>query len=259
MATFRVQRVNLEEEKLFSKRGKARKDKRVAYNLAQQRKANQQKTTQQSTVKQPVVSTSPVQQQGQSNSTPPAGSTLQLNPSDFQQSNPVNNNSTSQSGNKQTVVQSKTNTSSQSGSTNNQNTTNAGNNNVTAKPLPDIKPENVVIGQQPTGQQGTTGNVDWGQLGSNALSYGKKKLKPLAIGAGVLAGATLAGTALLANKAGKAVAQGADAVGDRLEENRRWRREERMAKRLIKAGYNPYQEGQRIGGYAFTNQGGYYR
>ncbi len=228
MATFRVQRVDLEEEKLFSKRGKARK-------------SNQRKITQKSTVKIPGASSTP-----QQNFAPPAGSTLQLNPSDFQQSNSVINST----GNKQTVVQSKV---TQSGSTNNQDTINTGNNSITDKPLSNIKPENVVIGQQPTGQQGTTGNVDWGRLGGDMKKWTWNKAKPLVIGAGLATAAAAAGTIYAANKAGKAIAKGADELEDRLEENRRWRREERMAKRLLKAGYNPYQEGQRIGGYAFTN------
>ena len=249
MATFRLQRIDLEEEKLFSKRGKARRDKRVAYNLAQQRKANQQKLT---TSSKPVVSSpsSPVQQ-SQPTSIPPAGSTLQLNPSDFQQSSVMsNNNSTLQTGggnNKQNTSspsQPQTNTTTSSGSTNSQSTT--------TKPLPNIKPEDVVIGQQSTGQQGTTGRVNWGQLGKNAFGKAKPFLKGAALTAGVLAAGTLAGTALMANKASKAISEGADKMGERLDENRRWRREEKMAKRLIKAGYNPYQEGQRIGGYAFT-------
>lgn len=247
MATFRLQRIDLGEERLFSKRGKVRRDKRVAYNLAQQRKANQQKLT---TIPKPVVSStssSPVQQ-SQPTSVPPAGSTLQLNPSDFQQSSVMsNNNSTLQTGgnNKQNTSQPQTNTTTSSGSTNSQSST-------TTKPLPNIKPENVVIGQQPTGQQGTTGSVNWGQLGKSAFGKAKPILKGAALTAGVLAAGTLAGTALMANKVGKAVSEGAENIGDRLEENRRWRREEKMAKRLIKAGYNPYQEGQRIGGYAFT-------
>lgn len=250
MATFRLQRIDLEEEKLFSKRGKVRRDKRVAYNLAQQRKANQQKLT---TSSKPVVSSpsSPVQQ-SQPTSIPPAGSTLQLNPSDFQQSSVMsNNNSTLQTGgnNKQNTLlpsQPQTNTTTSSGSTNSQNTT------TTTKPLPNIKPEDVVIGQQSTGQQGTTGSVNWGQLGKSAFGKAKPILKGAALTAGVLAAGTLAGTALMANKASKAISEGADKMGERLDENRRWRREEKMAKRLIKAGYNPYQEGQRIGGYAFT-------
>ena len=234
MATFRLQRIDLEEEKLFSKRGKVRRDKRVAYNLAQQRKANQQKLT---TTPKPVVSSpsSPVQQ-SQPTSVPPAGSTLQLNPSDFQQSS----------------VMSKNNSTLQTGGNNKQNTPSQPQTNTTTKPLPNIKPENVVIGQQPTGQQGTTGSVNWGQLGKSAFGKAKPILKGAALTAGVLAAGTLAGTALMANKAGKAISEGADKMGERLDENRRWRREEKMAKRLIKAGYNPYQEGQRIGGYAFT-------
>lgn len=249
MATFRLQRIDLEEEKLFSKRGKVRRDKRVAYNLAQQRKANQQKLT---TTPKPVVSSpsSPVQQ-SQPTSVPPAGSTLQLNPSDFQQSSVMSkNNSTLQTGgnNKQNTPsqpQTNTTTTTSNESTSSQSTT-------TTKPLPNIKPENVVIGQQPTGQQGTTGSVNWGQLGKSAFGKAKPILKGAALTAGVLAAGTLAGTALMANKAGKAISEGTDKMGERLDENRRWRREEKMAKRLIKAGYNPYQEGQRIGGYAFT-------
>ena len=251
MATFRLQRIDLEEEKLFSKRGKVRRDKRVAYNLAQQRKANQQKPT---TISKPVVSPSPSSspvQQSQPTSVPPAGSTLQLNPSDFQQSSVMsNNNSTLQTGgnNKQNTPSPSQpqNTTTSSGSTG------SGSQSTTTKPLPDIKPENVVIGQQPTGQQGTTGSVNWGQLGKSAFGKAKPILKGAALTAGVLAAGTLAGTALMANKAGKAVSEGSDKMGERLDENRRWRREEKMAKRLIKAGYNPYQEGQRIGGYAFT-------
>ena len=245
MATFRLQRIDLEEEKFFSKRGKVRRDKRVAYNLAQQRKANQQKLT---TASNPRVSSSSIQQ-GQPTSVPPAGSTLQLNPSDFQQSSVMsNNNSILQTGgnNKQNISSSKpqTDTTTSNGSTGSQSTT--------TKPLPNIKPENVVIGQQPTGQQGTTGNVDWGKLGQGAL----KKAKPIFKGAGIALGAGLLATGAAAlygaKKVGQAVNEGAENMGDRLEENRRWRREEKMAKRLIKAGYNPYQDGQRIGGYAFT-------
>ena len=242
MATYKIKIIS---EKLFSKRGKVRRDKRTAYNLAQQRKANQQKLT---TASKPIVS-SPVQQ-GQLTSVPPAGSTLQLNPSDFQQSSVMsNNNSTLQTGgnNKQNISSSsqpQTNTTISNGSTGSQSTT--------IKPLPNIKPENVVIGQQPTSQQGTTGNVDWGKLGQSTL----KKAKPIFKGAGIALGAGLLATGAAAlygaKKVGQAVNEGAENMGDRLEENRRWRREEKMAKRLIKAGYNPYQDGQRIGGYAFT-------
>ena len=131
-------------------------------------------------------------------------------------------------------------------------TTSTNNQTTTTKPLPNIKPENVVIGQQSTGQQGTTGSVNWGQLGKDAFGKAKPILKGAALTAGVLAAGTLAGTALMANKTGKAISESADKMGERLDENRRWRREEKMAKRLLKAGYNPYQEGQRIGGYAFT-------
>lgn len=243
MATYKIKIIS---EKFFSKRGKVRRDKRVAYNLAQQRKANQQKLT---TAPKPIVSSSPVQQ-GQPTSVPSAGLTLQLNPSDFQQSSVMsNNNSTLQTGgnNKQNISSSsqpQTNSTTSNGSTNSQSTT--------TKPLPNIKPENVVIGQQPTGQQGTTGNVDWGKLGQSTL----KKAKPIFKGSGIALGAGLLATGAAAlygaKKVGQAVNEGAENMGDRLEENRRWRREEKMAKRLIKAGYNPYQDGQRIGGYAFT-------
>lgn len=229
MATYKIKIIS---EKLFSKRGKVRRDKRTAYNLAQQRKANQQKQNNINPQK-PIV-------------TP--------------------NNGT----NNATILQKPNNEQTQSvitSSPSTQNSSNLGNTatnatqNQQTQSSPIINQQNQidpnkVVGQQSTGQQGTTGNVNRG--GQSTL----KKAKPILKGAGIALGAGLLATGAAAlygaKKVGQAVSEGAENMGDRLEENRRWRREEKMAKRLIKAGYNPYQDGQRIGGYAFTTPR-YYR
>ena len=267
MATFKLQRITLEEDRFFSKRGKVRNDKRQ-----QQMQKNPKPKSSASTAPKPATSavapktsqvgntatpnlpvhvpststTAPVIQQS---TTSPVGNSNQQGNTQLApvtQPNQVNPPQlpapvTQQGGNNGGSSQGQGNTTTTGGTT-----TDGGGGQQTTGNIPPVGPF-------PTGQQGTTGSVDWGRLGGDMKKWAWKKAKPLVIGAGLATAAAAAGTAYAANKAGKAIAKGADELEDRLEENRRWRREERMAKRLLKAGYNPYQEGQRIGGYAFTS------
>lgn len=286
MATFKLQRITLEEDRFFSKRGKIRNDKRRAYAIKQQQmQKNPQPKSPASTAPKPATpAVAPKKPQVGNTATPnlpvhvpstntsvaPAGNnsnatTLPAPVIQQPTTSPAPVGNSNQQGNTQLapvtqqpsqvnppqlpapVTQQGGNNSG--GSRGQGNTTTTGGTTTGGGGLQTTIP----VGPFPTGQQGTTGSVDWGRLGGNMKKWVWKKAKPLVIGAGLATAAAAAGTAYAANKAGKAIAKGADELEDRLEENRRWRREEKMAKRLLKAGYNPYQEGQRIGGYAFTS------
>jgi hypothetical protein len=249
MAVFILKR-GLLDEKNFSIGGKRRKDKRKAYELRQQRLNNgagqQKNQANQTTSKlpgqsQPKKQTGNRQQDGivgQQNQTDPnsqqnkkAGNTTAIVPVD-KNNQPINQ---SESGSSNVPVN-----NNQSSGTNNfpvdKNNQNSGNNSGTTaivpvnnppEPKPEPKPEqpkNIPdrpVGPFPTGQQGTTGNVDWMALGKAAW----KKAKPVRVGAAVLGGAALGASLLAANKIGKTVDQAMDdRVDDRLEENRRLRR-----------------------------------
>lgn len=243
MAIFRIKILS---EKLFSKRGKLRKDKQQRY-LNNPKKPKKQvpinnkpavtpspapavtAMPQQPKPQQPVTKPAPAasapQQQVQTPSTPQQPATSQQ-PQVQQQSQPQQQ--------PQSQVQQTPQVQQQS----------TGSQQTTTTP-----PVDHPVGPFPTGQQGTTGSVDWAALGSG---FNKTVLRPAAITAGVLGAGALGAGLLGAKKVGDAVSKAAEEMEDKMDENRRYRREEKMAKRLIKAGFNPYQEGQRIGGYSFT-------
>ena len=243
MAVFILKR-GLLDEKNFSIGGKRRKDKRKAYELRQQRLNNgagqQKNQANQTTSKlpgqsQPKKQTGNRQQgiAGQQNQTDPnlqqnknAGNTTTAIVPVNKNNQPINQGESLDNSSSNVPV----NNDQSSGTNlpvvvNNQNSEN--NSGTTAIAPVNNPPEqseiiqNHLVGPFPTGQQGTTGNVDWMALGKAAW----KKAKPIRVGAAVLGGAALGASLLAANKIGKTVDQAMDdRVDDRLEENRRLRR-----------------------------------
>ena len=227
MAVFKIKRIL--SEKSFSKKRGAKRVNRVPPQPQGNMKQKRAQQTQNRNKQVPPIT---------NNNQPTPQPQPQVNTGNNNNNNNVINPQPQSTNTTQTQTQTQQNTSNTDTNGNNNN-----NNNST------INPNNVVVGQQPTGQQGTTGNVDWGKLGKSAFN---KVGKPVLVGAGILGAAALGAATWGAKKASKSISQAAENMEDRLDENRRWRREKKMADKLIKAGYNPYAEGQRIGGYSFT-------
>ena len=249
MAIFILKR-GLLDEKNFSIGGKRRKDKRKAYELKQQRLAQQNQQANSTSAKLPAnnggttaivpVKNNTVVNQDQSKNNQKGNSSV-VNPNNLpvkvdnssaanmsvttndkkQQNNQGNREEVSQK-NLPVIVNNKQ--EEEKGEQ-------ASNKNVpVVTPAGEQKKENInpggsngkdwKVGPFPTGQQGTTGNVDWMALGKAAW----RKSKPIRVGAAVLGGAALGATLLAANKVGKTVDNAMDDVDDRLEQHRQLRR-----------------------------------
>ena len=245
MAIFILKR-GLLNEKNFSIGGKRRKDKRKAYELKQQRLAQQNQQAKSTPDKLPanngstaiVPVNNTVINQGQSKDNQKKNSSVNPNNLPVKADNsgaanmPVTNNNKQQNsqGNKEKVDQKNlpviVNNKPEEVKGEQANNINV----PVVIPTGEQKKENInpggnnekdwKVGPFPTGQQGTTGKVDWLDLGKAAW----KKAKPVRVGAAVLGGAALGATLLAANKVGKTVDNAMDDVDDRLEQHRQLRR-----------------------------------
>lgn len=249
MAIFILKR-GLLDEKNFSIGGKRRKDKRKAYELKQQRLAQQNQQAKPTSDKLPaknnnggttaiVPVNNTVINQDQSKNNQKKGNSPVVNPpvkvdSSGTANMPVTTNDKKQQNNQSSreevgqknlpvIVNNKPEgAKGEQASNTNVPVVNSGG---------EQKKENIntpggnnekdwKVGPFPTGQQGTTGNVDWMALGKAAW----RKSKPIRVGAGILGGAALGATLLAANKVGKTVDNAMDDVEDRLEQHRQLRR-----------------------------------